>query len=65
MWSEANCKFLFSKTSVKCENKTPWDARTIHNKQLHAALSAEKSLDNPIPLLNVILKEKCVKKWLP
>ena len=24
------------KTAVKCENKTPWDARTINNKQLHA-----------------------------
>ena len=33
------------KTAVKCENETPWEARTIDNK--HAALSAEKSSDNP------------------
>ena len=50
------------KITVKCENKTPWDARTIDNK--HAALSAEKSSDNPFVKCNLDRKVFQVN-WLP
>ena len=50
------------KTAVKCENKIPWDARTIDNK--HAALSAEKSSDNPFVKCNFDRKV-CQVDWLP